>query len=83
MRASWPPGAQGHFYQVKTKAADAAYIGPDEWLKVAPKVEGSWWPEWTRWLTAQSGEPIDPPRMGVKRGDGQILSDAPGDYVLR
>src|SRR6202165_980707 len=52
-----PPSGQGHFYQVKTKAADAPYIGPDEWLKAAPKVEGSWWSEWTRWLTAQSGEP--------------------------
>jgi polyhydroxyalkanoate synthase len=76
-----PPGEQGHFYQVKTKAADAAYIGPDEWLKVAPKVEGSWWPEWARWITAQSGELCEPPRMGVGRADGQILPDAPGDYV--
>jgi polyhydroxyalkanoate synthase subunit PhaC len=40
-----PPGEQGHFYQVKTKATDAAYIGPDEWLKVAPRIEGSWWPD--------------------------------------
>jgi polyhydroxyalkanoate synthase subunit PhaC len=76
-----PPGEQGHFYQVKTKAADAAYVGPDEWLKVTPKVEGSWWPEWTRWLAAQSGEPCEPPPMGVGRGDGQISPDAPGDYV--
>ena len=60
-----PPGEQGHFYQVKTKAEDAPYIGPDEWLKAAPRVEGSWWPEWTKWLTARSGEPCEPPRMGV------------------
>jgi polyhydroxyalkanoate synthase subunit PhaC len=76
-----PPGEQGHFYQVKTKAEDARYIGPDEWLKVAPRVEGSWWQEWTRWLTAQSGEPSEPPRMGVGPADGHSLLDAPGDYV--
>jgi polyhydroxyalkanoate synthase len=76
-----PPGEPGHFYQVRTKAADAAYIGPDEWLKAVPKVEGSWWPEWTRWLTVQSGEPGEPPRMGVGHADGQGLPDAPGDYV--
>jgi polyhydroxyalkanoate synthase len=76
-----PPGQQGHFYQVMTKAADAPYIGPDQWLKAAPRVEGSWWPEWTRWLTAQSGEPCEPPPMGVRRADGQSLPDAPGDYV--
>jgi polyhydroxyalkanoate synthase len=76
-----PPGEQGHFYQVRTKAADAAHIGPDEWLKVAPKVEGSWWPEWVRWLTARSGELREPPQMGVGRAGGQMLPDAPGDYV--
>jgi len=76
-----PPGAPGHSYQVKTKAADAPYIGPDEWLKTAPRVEGSWWPEWTRWLAAHSGEPCEPPRMGVAGVDGHKLPDAPGDYV--
>jgi polyhydroxyalkanoate synthase len=76
-----PPGAQGHFYQVRSKPEHAPYVGPDEWLKMAPRLEGSWWPEWTRWLTAQSGEPGEPPRMGVARADGQNLPDAPGDYV--
>jgi polyhydroxyalkanoate synthase subunit PhaC len=50
-------------------------------LKAAPKFEGSWWPEWTRWLTAQSGEPGEPPRMGAGHGGREILPDAPGDYV--
>ncbi len=45
-----PPGEDGHFYQVKNKQEDAPYVGPDEWLKAAPRTEGSWWPEWTRWL---------------------------------
>jgi polyhydroxyalkanoate synthase len=76
-----PPSEAGHFYQVKTKAADDPYVGPDEWLKAAPHVEGSWWPEWTRWLIAQSGEPCEPPRMGVQYADGLGLPDAPGDYV--
>jgi polyhydroxyalkanoate synthase len=76
-----PPGAEGHFYQVQTKGKDAAYIGPDQWLKEAPRFEGSWWPEWTRWLAAQSGELVDPPTMGAGRLNGQVLPDAPGDYV--
>jgi polyhydroxyalkanoate synthase subunit PhaC len=76
-----PPSEPCHNYQVKTKAADASYVGPDEWLKAAPRVEGSWWPEWTRWLTDQSGEPCDPPSVGVALADGQSLPDAPGDYV--
>jgi len=73
------PDENGHFYQVMTKAADAPYVGPDEWIKAAPRVEGSWWPEWTRWLAVRSGEPCAPPRMGT--GNARNLQDAPGEYV--
>ncbi|KRQ10197.1 PHA/PHB synthase family protein [Bradyrhizobium manausense] len=74
-----PPDEPGHSYQVMTKAADEPYVGPDEWLKLAPHVEGSWWPEWTRWLVARSGALCDPPRIGY--GDLSGLPDAPGDYI--
>jgi polyhydroxyalkanoate synthase len=78
-----PPGEQGHSYQVRTKAADAPYIGPEEWLKATSPLEGSWWPEWTRWLATRSGEPSEPPPIGVKTADARNLLDAPGDYVRR
>jgi polyhydroxyalkanoate synthase len=74
-----PPAEDGHSYQVLTRAEDAPYIGPDQWLELARHVEGSWWPEWSQWLAARSGEPCDPPQIGL--GDGARLSDAPGDYV--
>lgn len=74
-----PPDELGHSYQVLIKAADAPYVGPDEWLKLAPQVEGSWWPEWAEWLAARSGPPCDPPQIGGRGLDG--LPDAPGDYV--
>ena len=74
-----PPDEPGHSYHVMTKPADAPYVGPDEWLKLAPHVEGSWWPEWSRWLVARSGALCDPPRIGY--GDLGGLPDAPGDYV--
>jgi polyhydroxyalkanoate synthase len=76
-----PPGEEWHSYQVKTKAADAPYVGPEEWLKTAPRTEGSWWPEWSKWLTARSGVPSDPPQIGVTSADSGNLPDAPGDYV--
>jgi polyhydroxyalkanoate synthase subunit PhaC len=76
-----PPSEQGHSYQVKTRAADTPYIGPDEWLRAAPRVEGSWWPEWTKWLSARSGKPCEPPRMGVGQVSGHSLPDTPGAYV--
>ena len=74
-----PPDEPGHSYQVLSKAEDAPYVGPDEWLKLAPRVEGSWWPEWTNWLAVRSGAPCDPPSTGL--GDAADLPDAPGDYV--
>jgi polyhydroxyalkanoate synthase len=76
-----PPGEAGHVYRIETKAADATYVGPDEWLNTVSQVEGSWWPEWTKWLSARSGEPSKPPSMGDKAATN--LPDAPGDYVRR
>lgn len=63
-----PPGEQGHNHRVRTKPSDATYIGPDEWLETVSPVEGSWWPQWTKWLTARSGDPAEPPRMGNPMG---------------
>jgi polyhydroxyalkanoate synthase len=75
-----PPGEPGHHYQVKTKKALDPYLGPEEWLQTAPRLDGSWWPEWTAWLTAQSSSEVcEPPRMGL--GDASGLADAPGEYV--
>jgi polyhydroxyalkanoate synthase subunit PhaC len=45
-----------------------------------PKVEGSWWPEWTRWLSARSGDLAAPPPVGI--GDAKRTpARCPGDYV--
>jgi polyhydroxyalkanoate synthase len=76
-----PPGEPGHTYRIKTEVAHTTYTGPDEWLNTVPSVEGSWWPEWTKWLAAQSGEPSAPPRMGTEADESANLADAPGDYV--
>ncbi|HEY8334067.1 MAG TPA: alpha/beta fold hydrolase [Tardiphaga sp.] len=76
-----PPDQHGHSYQVRLHRSDAPYIGPDEWLKTAPRHDGSWWLEWTAWLTARSGDLCDPPPMGSGTADSAALPDAPGDYV--
>jgi polyhydroxyalkanoate synthase len=76
-----PPGEAGHSYQVLGKHADAPYIGPDEWLHQAPTHEGSWWPEWARFLTSYSRAPVAPPPMGGP--EHTTLADAPGEYVMQ
>jgi polyhydroxyalkanoate synthase subunit PhaC len=78
-----PPGEAGHTYQVLGRMADAPYLGPDEWLSLAPKHEGSWWPEWVRFLAEQSGVPVAPPPMGGSRQAAASFDDAPGHYVLQ
>ncbi|HWZ40616.1 MAG TPA: alpha/beta fold hydrolase [Bradyrhizobium sp.] len=78
-----PPAEEGHSYQMLTKHVDDAYVGPDEWVKLAPSHEGSWWSEWVRFLAAHSTQPVAPPSLGkVELGDAG-LEDAPGRYVLQ
>jgi polyhydroxyalkanoate synthase len=78
-----PPGEEGHSYQVLDKKADAPHLGPDEWLRQARHQEGSWWPEWTRFLTEHSGQSVAPPPMGGSKQAAAPLDDAPGQYVLQ
>jgi polyhydroxyalkanoate synthase len=63
-------------YQVMTTKADEPYADPNEWEELAPRKEGSWWPEWVAWLAARSSAPAAPPVMAAS------LCDAPGTYVL-
>ena len=74
------PGHPGRTYQVLTKASDAHYLDPDRWLATAPRRDGSWWPEWAKWLDARSGEPAAPPAMGGRKH--RPICAAPGTYVL-
>ncbi|MEZ5821681.1 MAG: alpha/beta fold hydrolase [Xanthobacteraceae bacterium] len=76
-----PPGEERHSYQVLAKQADAPYLGPDEWLRLARRREGSWWPEWVHFLNERSGPPVAPPPMGGSKQE--TLADAPGEYVLQ
>ncbi len=52
---------------------------PEEWFKGATEIAGSWWPDWQRWVTAQSKAQV-PAR---EPGDGKLqpIEDAPGSYV--
>jgi polyhydroxyalkanoate synthase len=51
-----------------------------EWFENANQHEGSWWPDWVKWLEPRSGEKVRPPGMGSDKY--QPLEDAPGTYVL-
>lgn len=76
------PGHRNRSYQVATRRKGAKYIDPDTWQETTPASEGSWWPEWQRWLSAHSTGRARPPAMGAPRHGYAPLADAPGQYVL-
>lgn len=51
---------------------------PEEWLKTATKHEGSWWPEWIKWLDQYAGPMIE---ARDPAANANVIEDAPGSYV--
>jgi hypothetical protein len=76
------PGHPNRHYRIATRLPEARYVDPDRWVGRATTKDGSWWPEWTTWLGAQSSGMAAPPAMGAPDGFDQPLADAPGRYVL-
>ena len=69
-------------YQLASRKASDTYVDPDTWQAQAPRFEGSWWPAWEAWLSAQSSGQASPPDMGQPMAGLPALGDAPGQYVL-
>ncbi|MGW8183050.1 MAG: PHA/PHB synthase family protein [Burkholderiales bacterium] len=76
------PGHANRSYQVATRRRDARYVDPDTWHATVPVKEGSWWPEWQRWLRDHSSGRARPPAMGAPARGYAPLAQAPGQYVL-
>ncbi len=71
-----PEGSQKYGYWTKTgKLVDSA----DAWIESATRNDGSWWPDWQRWVKRHAGAQV-PARTP---GDGalEIIEPAPGSYV--
>jgi polyhydroxyalkanoate synthase len=66
-------GKYGHWINPNVGTA------PDEWLKQAELVPGSWWLDWQRWLMERSGDQV--PAQFSASPDFPPLEDAPGRYV--
>ncbi len=71
-----PPAAGKYCYWIN----DETPADPDEWLAGAEQHEGSWWPDWDKWLGKQNGKELVDARQP---GDGKLkpICDAPGKYV--
>ena len=74
------PGHKRRHYRVGHRPAGALYRDPDTWLAAHEPVQGSWWPEWGRWLS-RHGSGTVPARAPGGHEDYPALGDAPGSYI--
>ncbi|MDF1486125.1 alpha/beta fold hydrolase [Ramlibacter sp. H39-3-26] len=74
------PGHPHRHFRMQTRPAGGTHLSADDWQAQAPDFQGSWWPEWAKWLRQHSSAPAKPPRMGMP--GHPPLGDAPGVYVL-
>lgn len=70
-----PPSAEKYNYWTHSHCS----ADPQEWFSNAKEHPGSWWTDWDKWLSKNSGAMVDA-RMP---GDGKLkpIEDAPGSYV--
>ncbi len=52
----------------------------DSWFDKTENVAGSWWEDWTAWLSPQCGKKQKPPVLGGKTH--KVLEASPGTYVM-
>jgi polyhydroxyalkanoate synthase len=75
------PNHASRSYQVATRTHDEPHLDPEAWARQAPRSQGSWWPEWQRWLERRSGARVAPPEFGNAAAGYPVLDEAPGGYV--
>jgi polyhydroxyalkanoate synthase len=70
-----PPVANKYCYWSNSKTPE----DPDEYFEGAKQHDGSWWPDWQKWVKKYAGGEVD----ARKPGDGKLesIEDAPGSYV--
>jgi polyhydroxyalkanoate synthase subunit PhaC len=76
------PGHPGRSFRINTKRVSDHYLDPERFLVEVPRKDGSWWPEWTAWLSERSGPPAASPPMGAPQAGYPTLEEAPGTFVL-
>ena len=79
-----PPGGDPRSrYRCGHRPPGGLYEGPDLWLDKAETSQGSWWTEWTGWLTDRSSGAAAPPVTGASDRGLPPLGAAPGTYVFQ
>jgi polyhydroxyalkanoate synthase subunit PhaC len=81
-------GGSGHIAGVINPADSGKYgywtgtaktVDPERWLEKAERQEGSWWPDWRRWLERFGGGTV--PARDPQAGPLPVIEPAPGRFV--
>jgi polyhydroxyalkanoate synthase len=76
------PGHPHRHFRMAVREHGETYNDPEKWRAEHVPNEGSWWPAWSTWLAARSGEPVPPPPLGDASAGFAAIEDAPGRYVF-
>ncbi|MGI8631338.1 MAG: PHA/PHB synthase family protein [Solirubrobacterales bacterium] len=72
-----PPGSDRASFQVNDSELPS---DPEQWLEGSTEHKGTWWDDWTLWLSRRSGARVAAPEeLGSE--EFEPLRDAPGRYV--
>ncbi len=77
------PGHPRRHFRVATCEPDARFTDPETWMSENRTRDGSWWPEFVRWLDERSGATVPPPSPGASAKDHGVHCAAPGTYVFQ
>ena len=73
-----PPGNPKSAYWI----GDESIPEPDAWLGRATAHKGTWWEDWSAWLSERSGAKKEPP-AALGSASFRTLGPAPGEYVFQ
>lgn len=72
-----PPVKKKYCYWTNAKSES----DPEVWLENAKQHEGSWWPDWDKWVKKHGDGEVEARQPG-EGGKLEALAPAPGTYVL-
>jgi polyhydroxyalkanoate synthase len=75
------PGANHREFRIGTIGHGDWHLDAEAWFARATRHDGSWWPAWTKWIEAWSGDRVAPPSLGSPKDGYPPIADAPGEYV--
>ncbi|MDX1527501.1 MAG: class I poly(R)-hydroxyalkanoic acid synthase, partial [Gammaproteobacteria bacterium] len=70
-----PPAAKKYGYWINQSLPE----NPEEWLAGAEQHEGSWWADWSQWVSEFNDGVV--PKREPGEGELKVIEDAPGSYV--